>query len=73
MKKDDFFAAIQIIMKHPDTHLAINQPVNDFVGPLGSTEVSIHLQKATPRVIQELGGAGFSLSMGELGINVFKI
>ncbi len=73
MKKDDFFAAIQIIMKHPDTHLAINQPVNDFVGPLGSTEWSIHIQKCTPKVISELTGAGFSLSMSELGINVIKI
>lgn len=73
MKKEDFFAAIQIIMKHPSTHLAINQPVNNFVGPLGFTEFSIHLQKATPRVIEELYSAGFSMSMGELGINVFKI
>ena len=73
MNKENFFKALEIISAHHSSEITINQPVNNFVGDLGSKEWSIHIKKCVPSVINELIQAGYMLDMGEYGLSVSKL
>lgn len=68
----NFTTALEIISKHHSTELAINTPINNFVGYMGS-EFRLHLKKCVPAVINDLIKEGFILSMGPEGLEVNKI
>lgn len=72
MKKDDFYTALEILSKFHTSQITINQPINNFVGNLGQSEWTIHINHCVPAAIKELVQQGFSLSMGEHGISVSK-
>lgn len=72
MNKETFFKALEIISKHNSSEIVINQPINDFVGDLGTSKWTIHIKICAPAVIDELKQEGFSLGMGEHGLSVSK-
>lgn len=72
MNKETFFKAIEIISKHHSSEIVINQPINNFVGDLGTAKWTIHIKKCVPAVIDELKQEGYSLGMGEHGLSVSK-
>lgn len=72
MNKETFFKALEIISKQHSSEIVINQPINDFVGDLGTSKWTIHIKKCVPAVIDELKQEGFSLGMGEYGLSVSK-
>lgn len=72
MKKDDFYTAIEILSKHHTSKITINQPINNFVGELGQSKWTIHINHCVPAAINELVQQGSSLSMGEHGLSVSK-
>lgn len=69
----NFTTALEIISKHRSTELAINTPINNFVGYIGQSEFRLHIKKCVPAVINGLIKEGFLLSMGPEGLNVDKI
>lgn len=73
MKKEDFLQAIQILSEHHTSEIVINQPINHFIGDLGTTKWTIHIKKCVPAVVDRLVEAGFMLSMGEHGLYIDKI
>lgn len=70
MKQGQFIRAIEIISQHHSSQISINLPKNDFVGDLGKTEWTIHINKCVPAVINKLIADGFLLSMDEHGLSV---
>lgn len=72
MNKDYFFRALEIISKHHSSKLTINQPINNFVGDLGTDKWTIHIHTCCHSVIKELLSEGFTLDMGEYGLSVTK-
>lgn len=70
MTQGQFLKALEIISSHHSSQITINQPVNDFVGDLGTKKWTIHINKCVPAVIKQLIADGFILSMGEHGISV---
>jgi predicted SpoU family rRNA methylase len=72
MNKEHFFEAIEIISKHHTSKVTINQPINNFVGDLGSKQWTIHIHACCHSVIKELLSEGFILHMGEYGMSVSK-
>ena len=73
LNSKDFITAPEIIPKHPSTELAINTPINNFVGYIGQSKFRLHLKKCVPAVINSLIKEGFILSMGPEGLEVDKI
>ena len=73
MNKETFFKAIEIISKHHSSEIVINQPINNFVGDLGTAKWTIHIKKCVPSVINKLIADGFMLDMGEFGLSVNKL
>lgn len=69
----DFITALEIISKHHSTELAINTPINDFVGYIRQSKFRLHIKKCVPAVINGLIKEGFILSMGPEGLKVDKI
>lgn len=63
MKKNDFITALELLSENHSTELIINQPINNFVGELGSKEWTIHITNCVPAVINKLIDAGYSLRM----------
>ena len=51
MKKDDFYTAIEILSKYHTSQITINQPINNFVGNLGQSEWTIHINHCVPAAI----------------------
>ncbi len=70
MKQGPFTRAIELISEHHSSQISINLPKNDFVGDLGKTEWTIHINKCVPSVINKLIQEGFLLSMTEQGLMV---
>lgn len=68
-----FTTALEIISKHHSTELAINTPINNFVGYIGQSKFRLHIKKCVPAVINSLVKEGFILSMGPEGLEVDKI
>lgn len=73
MKQGQFSKAIEIIASHHSSQISINLPKNDFVGDLGKTDWTIHINKCVPSVINKLIQEGFILSMTEQGLDVSYI
>lgn len=73
LNSKDFITALEIISKHHSTELAINTPINNFVGYIGQSEFRLHIKKGVPAVINSLIKEGFILSMGPEGLEVDKI
>ena len=73
MKQGQFIRAIEIISQHHSSQISINLPKNDFVGDLGKTEWTIHINKCCHSVIAKLISEGFTLYMDEKGISVSYI
>lgn len=73
MDKNNFYKALDIISSHHSSEIIINQPINNFVGDLGSSEFTIHIKKCVPSVINKLIQDGFMLDMGEHGLSVTKL
>lgn len=73
LNSKDFTTALEIISKHPLTELAINTPINNFVGYIGQSEFRLHIKKCVPAVIHSFIKEGFILSMGPEGLEVDKI
>lgn len=73
LNSKDFITALEIISKHHSTELAINTPINNFVGCIGQSEFRLHLKKCVPAVINSLIKEGFILSMEPEGLKVYKI
>lgn len=70
MKQGPFTRAIELISEHHSSQISINLPKNDFVGDLGKTDWTIHINKCCHSVIAALIKEGFILHMGEQGISV---
>lgn len=70
MKQGQFIKAVEIISSHHSSQISINLPKNDFVGDLGKTDWTIHINKCCHSVIAALIKEGFILHMGEQGISV---
>lgn len=70
MKQGPFTRAIELISEHHSSQISINLPKNDFVGDLGKTDWTIHINKCCHSVIAALIKEGFILHMGEHGISV---
>ena len=70
MTQGQFTKALEIISSHHSSQITINQPINGFVGNLGTTKWSIHINKCVPSVVNKLIAAGFMLSMTEYGLDV---
>lgn len=73
LNSKDFTTALEIISKHPSTELAINTPINNFVGYTGQSEFRLHLKKCVPAVINSLIKKDFVLRMESEGLEVDKI
>lgn len=73
LNSKDFTTALKIISEHHSTELAINTPINNFVGYIGQSEFRLHLKKCVPTVINSLIKEGFILRMGSEGLEVDKI
>lgn len=73
MNKQDFLQAIEIISMHHTTNLVINKPVNGTIGNLCTSEFSIHVTDCCASVVNKLKEAGYSLSMNNGGMSVWKI
>lgn len=73
LNSKDFTTAIEIISKYHSTELAINTPINNFVGYMGQSKFRLHLKKCVPAVINSLVKKGFILGMGPEGLEVNKI
>lgn len=73
LNSKDFTTALEIISKHHSTELAINTPINNFVGYIGQSEFMLHIKKCVPAVIHSLIKEGFILSIGPEGLKVDKI
>lgn len=72
LNSKDFTTALEIISKHYSTELAINTPINNFVGHMGQSEFRLHLKKCSPSVINSLIKEDFILRMGPEGLEVDK-
>lgn len=72
MEFQQFSEAMCVIAAHHTSKVTINQPINNFVGDLGLTKFTIHINKCVPSVINKLIEKGFSLSMTEYGLSVDK-
>jgi hypothetical protein len=72
LNSKDFTTALEIISKH-HSELAINTPINNFVGYIGQSKFRLHLKKCVPAVINNLVKEGFILRMGPEGLEVDKI
>lgn len=48
LNSKDFTTALEIISKHHSTELAINTPINNFVGYIGQSEFRLHIKKCVP-------------------------
>lgn len=70
MKQGPFTRAIEIISEQHSSQISINLPKNNFVGDLGKTDWTIHINKCCHSVIAALIKEGFILHMGEQGISV---
>lgn len=64
--------AISLVSKFHTTELVINQPINHFVGDLGSKKWSLHIKKCVPAAVNALIAHDYSLSMTEYGLCVDK-
>lgn len=73
MKQGPFTRAIELISEHHSSQISINLPKNDFVGDLGKTDWTIHINKCCHSVIAALIKEGFILHMDEKGISVSYI
>lgn len=73
MNYENFIQAIAILSAHHSSQIMINQPINHFVGDLGTKKWSIHIKACVPAVTKKLIQADFMLSMDEYGLNVDKI
>ena len=73
LNSKDFTTALEIISKHHSTELAINTPINNFVGYIKRPQFRLHLKKCVPAVINNLVKEGFILRMGPEGLEVEKI
>lgn len=73
MKFEQFSEAMCVIAAHHTSKVTINQPINHFVGNLGQTEFTIHINNCVPSVIDKLIEKGFSLNMTEYGLSVDKL
>ena len=73
MKKVDFMLALEILSENHTTKITINQPIDHFVGNLGKSEWTIHINRCVPAVTAKLIQAGYMLSMTEYGLLVEKI
>lgn len=73
LNSKDFTTAPEIISKHHSTKLAINTPINNFVGYIGQSKFRLHIKKCVPAVINSLIKEGFILRMGPEGLEVDKI
>lgn len=73
LNSKDFTTALEIISKHHLTELAINTPINNFVGYIEQSKFRLHIKKCVPSVIHSLIKEGFILSMGPEGLEVDKI
>lgn len=73
LNSKDFTTALAIISKHHSTKLAINTPIDNFVGYIGRSKFGLHLKECVPAVINSLIKEGFILSMGPEGLEVDKI
>ena len=72
MKKEDFMQALELLSSNHTTKITINQPIDNFVGDLGTKSWTIHITKCCPAVVIKLVDAGYSLSMTEHGLCVNK-
>ena len=73
LNSKDFTTALEIISKHHSTEVAINTPINNFVGYIGQSKFRLHIEKCVPTVINSLIKEGFILGMGPEGLEVNKI
>lgn len=72
MKKVDFMLALEILSENHTTKITINQPIDNFVGDLGTKHWTIHINRCVPAVTTKLIEAGFVLGMTEYGLEVNK-
>ncbi len=70
MKQGPFTRAIEIISEHHSSQITINKPKNGFVGDLGQSDWTIHINKCCHTVIAKLIQERFVLGMSEDGISV---
>lgn len=70
MKQGPFTRAIELISEQHSSQISINLPKNGFVGDLGKTDWTIHINKCSHSVIASLIKEGYILHMGEQGISV---
>lgn len=73
MTREQFDAAMDIIVRHHTTKVSINLPEGDFVGGIGTDEFRLHITECVPAVINKLVGAGFMLRMTPDGLEVDKV
>ena len=73
MNKQNFLQAIEIIAMHHTTKMVINKPVNGSIGNLCTSEFTIHITDCCASVINKLKEAGYSLSMNDGALSVWKI
>lgn len=73
MDKNNFYRALDIISSHHSSVIVINQPINNFVGDLGTSKFTIHIKKCVPSVINKLIQDGYILDMGESGLSFNKL
>ncbi len=73
LTKDQFNQAIEVLAKYHTTKIMFNFPRNGFVGDMGHTHYRIHIHQCCPACTDALHKAGFSLSMGEGGLEITKI
>ena len=73
MKKDDFYTAIEILSKYHTSQITINQPINNFVGNLGQSEWTIHINHCVSCSYQGTCSGGFLTLDGRARYISFKI